>query len=171
MIALIRRLFDIQLLRNENQQLKAALAIAYISSNFGCFNRNGGESHGTTLLSLERRRCASGELVMICADIAGMGALNQRLGETVVNSKVRGCLRSLASMRGVEFTAQLNSGDEFVFIVDGSDSDGIVQRMRSLFVEAGFSGLYAAGGAIDPSKTYAENADRLMNGVYLSKSV
>jgi len=170
MIALIRRLLDIQILRNENQQLKAALAIAYQSSNFNCYNRSGGEVYGAALLVQERRRCASGQLVMVCADIAGMGALNQRLGETVVNSKVRSCLRTLASMRGVEFTAQLNSGDEFVFIVDGSDSDGIVQRMRSLFVEAGFSGLYAAGGAIDPSKTYAENADRLMNGVYLSKS-
>jgi len=171
MIALIRRLLDIQALRSENQQLRAALAIAYQSTNFGCFNRCGGESHGTTLLSLERRRCASGDLVMICADIAGMGILNQRLGETVVNSKVRSCLRTLASMRGVEFTAQLNSGDEFVFIVDHADSNGIVQRMRGLFIAAGFSGLYTDVGIIDPSVSYAENANRLMQKVYLSKSV
>jgi len=171
MITLIRKFFDIQLLRSENQQLRAALATAYQSTNFGCLNRNGGESQGTTLISLERRRCSSGELVMVAADIAGMGALNQRVGETVVNSKVRDCLRTLSSMRGVEFTAQLNSGDEFVFIVDSVDADGIVQRMRGLFIAAGFDGLYAAAGAIDPDKTYVENANRLMNGVYLLKSV
>jgi len=169
MIAFIRRLFGAQSLVVENQQLKDALAIAYISSNFGCFNRCGGECKGAALINLERRRCSSGSMVMVCLDIGGLGALNQLIGESAVNAKVRDCLKSVQAMRGISFVAQLNSGDEFVLMVDSADAEGLIERMRGLFISTGFSGLYAAAGAIDPGKTYVENANRLMELVYLEK--
>ena len=170
MIALIRKFFDIQILRNENQQLKAALAIAYQSTNFGCYNRSGGEIHGADIIRRERRRCSSGELVMICFDVAGLGSMNQRIGETAVNLRVSECLKFVQGMRGIELVAQLNSGDEFTLLVDSADAEGVVSRARSLFVSSGFDGLYAAVGAIDPEKSYVQNADCLMKSVYFSKS-
>jgi len=169
MIAFIRKLFDAQSLMVENRQLKAALAIAYMSSNFGCFNRGGGESQGAALINLERRRCSSGAMVMICLDIGGLGALNQLIGESAVNTKVRDCLKTVQGWRGISFVAQLNSGDEFVLMTDSVDAKGLIERMRGLFISTGFSGLYAAVGTINPDETYVQNANRLMELVYLEK--
>jgi len=170
MIASIRKFFDIQILRNENQQLKEALTLAYRSSNFNCYNRSGGEVHGADIIRRERRRCSSGELHMICLDIAGLGVMNQRIGEPAVNLKVSECLQAVQAMRGVELVAQLNSGDEFTLLVDSVDAEGVVSRARGLFIASGFDGLYAAVGAIDPEKSYVQNADCLMKSVYFSKS-
>jgi len=170
MIAQFRSRFNAQQLINENRKLKAALTLAYRSTNFSCLNRGGGEVHGADIIRRERRRCSSGELHMICFDIAGLGALNQRIGETAVNLKVSECLQVVQGMRGVELVAQLNSGDEFTLLVDSADAEGVVSRARSMFIESGFDGLYAAVGAIDPEKSYAQNANCLMKSVYLSKS-
>lgn len=163
MIAFIARL------RRENERLKKALKAAYHSSNFDCLNRAGGEAVGTEFIQQERRRCASGQLVMICADVAGLGVVNRLYGEATANQWIRECLAAVRDVTSVKLISQLNSGDEFIFLVDRVDAEGLILRMRTMFKDRGFLGLYAASGEVDPNLSWIENADRIMKRVYEQK--
>lgn len=158
--------------QQENTELRAQLERSYFSTNFGCLNRTGCEVQGTRLIKQERRRCASGELVLICADIGGMGTANKLYGEVEVNSRVRKSLEEIAQMRGIELLliGQLNSGDEFLFAVNRSDADGVINRMRKLITDAGFSGLYASTIEIQPDLSWIDNANNGMKRIYDQKS-
>ncbi|MBW4635742.1 MAG: hypothetical protein KME30_28845 [Iphinoe sp. HA4291-MV1] len=91
-----------------------------------------------------RRRIASGELIMICSDIAGVGQRNCEIGEVAVNEAITEALATIRSWRGVFFISQLNSGDEFVFIVDRADAAGLFPRIDAVFRSYGFNGAYLA---------------------------
>jgi hypothetical protein len=149
----------------ENNKLKDLLEKAYLSDNFGCFNRVGGEIKGNEYLLKERRRVLTGELVMLCCDIAGMGNLNSRIGELAVNAAIKGNLDTIKTWRNVKFISQLNSGDEFVFIVHKEDTE-IINRIDILFKQCGFDGVYAAIADIDYNKDYICNANTIMREIY-----
>jgi hypothetical protein len=153
----------------ENISLKRKLEQAYTSSNFGCYNRVGAEAKGNEFLRKERRRVASGELVMVCCDIAGMGRRNSEIGEIAVNNAISLCLKTIHNWRGVHFVSQLNSGDEFVFVVDRVDVNGIIPRMDALFKDAGFDGIYGAVSSI--TNGYIQSANDGMQLVYRIKSL
>ena len=154
-------------LKRENLHLRCQLELAYTNSNFNCYNRAGAEVRGNEFLLKERRRVASGELVMVACDIAGMGKRNTEIGELPVNQAVRSCLNQIRSWRGVFFISQLNSGDEFVFVVDRVDAIGIVPRMDALFKSAGFDGVY---GVVNPiGGDYIQSANDGMSQVYQLK--
>ena len=153
---------------SENAGLKRRLELAYTSDNFGCYNRVGGHVKGNEFLQKERRRIASGQLTMVCCDIAGMGKRNTEIGEVAVNQAIRQCLTLIRSWRGIFFISQLNSGDEFVFIVDRVDAIDIIPRMDSLFKSAGFDGIY---GVVNPiGDDYISSANDGMSLVYQMKS-
>jgi hypothetical protein len=152
----------------ENNRLKKLLEKAYLSDNFGCFNRFGGEIKGNEYLLKERRKVASGELVMMCCDIAGMGNLNSLVGELVVNEAVRSSLETIRRWRGVHFISQLNSGDEFIFLIDKGDIE-IINRIDLIFKAHGFGGVYAVIADIDCGKDYICNANVIMEKVYETK--
>ncbi len=134
-------------LKQHNADLQQKLELAYTNSNFGCYNRAGAEVKGNEFLLKERRRVASGELVMVACDIAGMGKRNSEIGEVAVNKAIAFILKEIRTWRGIFFISQLNSGDEFVFIVDRVDALDIIPRMNALFQDAGFEGIY---GAVEP---------------------
>ncbi len=75
-------------LKQQSADLQQKLELAYTNSNFGCYNRAGAEAKGNEFLHKERRRIASGELVMVCCDIAGMGRRNSEIGEVFVNNAI-----------------------------------------------------------------------------------
>lgn len=150
----------------ENQRLVALLEQAYISDNFGCYNRRGGEIKGNEFLFKERRKVASGELVMLCCDIAGMGNLNTKIGELAVNVAVKNSLETIRSWRGVQFISQLNSGDEFIFIIDKGDIE-IIDRMDIIFKECGFDGVYTATSPV--TTDFIGSANILMGEIYQIK--
>ena len=154
-------------LKRENISLKRQLELAYTNSNFNCYNRAGAEAKGNEFIAKERRRIASGELVMVASDIAGMGRRNSQIGEPAVNDAVRQCLALIRSWRGIFFISQLNSGDEFIFVVDRVDAGGIIPRMDSLFKSAGFDGVY---GVVNPiGGDYIKSANDGMSLVYQLK--
>ena len=156
-----------ELVAQNNADLSRQLELAYTSSNFGCYNRAGAEVRGNEFIQKERRRIASGELVMVCCDIAGMGRRNSEIGERSVNNAIATSLKEIQSWRGVHFLSQLNSGDEFVFVVDRVDAAGIVPRMDALFKSAGFEGIY---GAVEPiNDDYIKSANDGMELVYKLK--
>lgn len=154
-------------LLQENRFLKEKLEQAYINTNFGCYNRAGAEVKGNEFLQKERRRAQSGELVMVCCDIKGMGKRNNEVGEEAVNEAIATCLQQIRQWRGIEFISQLNSGDEFVFIVDAVDSQGVVVRLDGVFKNAGFDGIYSA--VIPIGECYISTANCAMNEVYRQK--
>lgn len=154
-------------LLRENKALKEKLEQAYINSSFGCYNRAGAEAKGNEFLQKERRRVASGELVMVCCDIKGMGRRNSEIGEVAVNQAIASCLTQIRQWRGVEFISQLNSGDEFIFVVDAVDVEGILLRMDLAFREQGFNGIYCAATPIESD--YVGTAQRGMAKVYEQK--
>ncbi len=154
-------------LKQHNADLQQKLELAYTNSNFGCYNRAGAEAKGNEFLLKERRRVASGELVMVCCDIAGLGKRNSEIGEPAVNEAVRSSLNQIRTWRGIFFISQLNSGDEFVFIVDKADAVDIIPRMNALFQDAGFEGIY---GAVEPiNDDYIKSANDGMELVYKLK--
>ncbi len=118
--------YEWEQLKQHSADLQQKLELAYTNSNFGCYNRAGAEALGNEFLQKERRRIASGELVMVCCDIAGMGKLNTQIGESRVNNAIATSLKEIRTWRGIFFISQLNSGDEFVFIVDRVDAIDIV---------------------------------------------
>ena len=156
-------------LKRHNKQLRHQLEKSFINDNFGCYNRAGAIARGNEFLMKERRRVASGELVMVCCDIAGMGRRNSEIGEVAVNNAIASSLKEIRSWRGVFFISQLNSGDEFVFIVDRVDEDGIVSRMNGVFKKYGFDGIYAA--VSDIRADYIQSANTGMERVYQLKKV
>ncbi len=154
-------------LKLQSADLQQKLELAYTNSNFGCYNRAGAEALGNEFLLKERRRVASGELVMVACDIAGMGRRNSEIGEVAVNSAIATSLKEIRSWRGIFFISQLNSGDEFVFIVDKADAIDIIPRMNALFQDAGFQGIY---GAVEPiNDDYIKSANDGMELVYKLK--
>ncbi len=158
---------QLQILLLQNANLRRQLELAYTNSNFGCYNRAGAEAKGNEFLVKERRRVASGELVMVCCDIAGMGKLNTQIGEVAVNNAIATSLKEIRTWRGIFFISQLNSGDEFVFIVDKADAIDIIPRMNVLFQGAGFEGVY---GVVEPlGDDYISSANDGMNLVYQLK--
>lgn len=161
--------FENPFLKQKIAQLEHDLQEAYQSKNFGCLNRNGGEVVGDRIVKRERRRCATGELVLVCSDIGGMGVLNQLYGEQAVNEKVARCLVAIRQFRGIQMVSQINSGDEFMLMVDAADAEGVIGRMRDLFMDEGFLDLYAAYGPINPSQPLIESAKQLMKEVYRLK--
>lgn len=150
----------------KQRRLKSALERAYINSNFGCYNRAGAEVRGNEFMKQERRRIASGQLVMVSCDIAGMGALNSDIGEEAVNDRIAQGLSEIRQWRGVKFVSQINSGDEFAFVVDRSDAEGIGDRMDELFKGLGFKGAYVAAITLEPGSQYFASANKGMQQVY-----
>ncbi|MBW4632953.1 MAG: hypothetical protein KME30_13950 [Iphinoe sp. HA4291-MV1] len=155
-------------LLQENKSLKQELEKAYTNSNFGCYNRSGAEKRGNEFLTRERRRVQSGQLVMVVCDIAEMGKRNNDIGEEAVNKAIASALAEIRQWRGVEFISQLNSGDEFVFIVDKVDVEGIVTRMDGVFRRHGFEGIY--GAVVRIAGCYITSANNGMNSVYKQKN-
>ncbi len=80
--------YEWEQLKQHSADLQQKLELAYTNSNFGCYNRAGAEALGNEFLQKERRRVASGELVMVCCDIAGMGRRNSEIGEVAVNNAI-----------------------------------------------------------------------------------
>jgi hypothetical protein len=117
---------------------------AYINDNFGCYTRLGGIVNGSKIIKRDRRKIASGKIVLIACDVAGMGLLNSKIGEIAVNNAVKSALLEVKSWRGVKLIAQVNSGDEFAIILDSVDAAGVVGKLQSLFVSHGFKGVYTA---------------------------
>ncbi len=150
--------------KSYNKQLQQQLEQAYRNDNFNCYNRQGGIIKGNEFLQKERRRVASGELVMVCCDVAGMGKRNSEIGELAVNRAIALSLEEIKSWRGVHFLSQLNSGDEFVFVVDKVDAEGILQRMNGIFQQYGFDGIY--GAVTEIRNEYIQSANDGMKSVY-----
>ena len=140
-----------------------------ISTNFGCYNRAGAEIKGNEFIRKERRKVASGELVMVACDIAGMGKLNTLKGELWVNRAIAACISDIRLWRGVRFISQINSGDEFAIVVDKIDAAGLLHRIDDLFQAEGFTGVY---GVIVPLKDcYINSANQGMQEVYQLKQL
>lgn len=155
-------------LKQHYKRLHTSLEQAYTNSNFGCYNRAGAEAKGNEFFEKERRRIASGELVMVCCDIAGMGKRNTEIGEVAVNQAIYQTLAIIRSWRGIFFISQLNSGDEFIFIADRVDAVDVIPRMDSLFKSVGFDGIY---GVVNPiGNDYISSANEGMSLVYQMKS-
>jgi len=163
--------FEYPLLKQKIAQLEHDLQEAYQSKNFGCLNRNGGEVIGDRIVKRERRRCASGELVLVCWDIGGMGVLNQLYGESVVNEKMTRCIAAIQQFRDIRMVGLVNSGDEFMLMVDAVDAEGLIKRMRELVMGEGFLDLYAAVGSINPSRHLMESVKPIMDEVYRQKQI
>ncbi|MBW4635059.1 MAG: hypothetical protein KME30_25110 [Iphinoe sp. HA4291-MV1] len=155
-------------LLQENKLLREKLEKAYTNSNFGCYNRAGAEVRGNEFLQHNRRRAASGQLVMVCCDVIGMGKRNNDVGEEAVNKAIATALAEIRQWRGVEFISQLNSGDEFVFVVDKVDVEGIVPRMDAVFRCHGFEGIY--GAVVRITGCYITSANNGMDEVYKQKN-
>ena len=151
-------------LKESSKQLQYPLEQACINDNFGYYNRVGAITRGNEFLLQERRRVASGELVMVCCDIARMGRRNSEIGEVAVNNAIALSLKEIRSWHGVNFLSQLNSGDEFVFIVDQVDGDGIISWMNGVFKEYGFDGIYAP--FTDIRADYIQSANTGVERVY-----
>jgi hypothetical protein len=82
-----------------------------------------------------------------------------------VNCAVRSCLEIIRCWRGIYLISQLNSGDEFIFLIDKGDVE-IINRIDRLFKECGFGGVYAATADIDCGKDYICNANMIMEKIY-----
>lgn len=160
----------VNVLLEENELLHKELERAYINSNFNCYNRNGAEVKGNRFLETERRRAESGELAMICFDVAGMGNRNQEIGELAVNEAIAAAIGEIKAWRGIEFFSQLNSGDEFVLLTDKVHTAGILDKLDVLFKTHGFEGIY--GTVENVVDCYIESANKAMEKVYeLKKKV
>ena len=156
-----------QELLNRIAELEQALEAAYTNDNFGCYNRAGAKVKGNEFIQKERRRIDSGELCMVTCDVAKMGLLNSEIGEPAVNQRVSDALAFIRTWRGIEFVSQVNSGDEFAFVVGKNDADGIMVRMDILFKMCGFGGAYAA--KVELLSDYLETANLGMQIVYKEK--
>ena len=158
---------DTTTLLNRIAELESQLESAYTNDNFGCYNRSGAKIKGNEFIQRERRRVESGELCMITCDVAGMGVLNPAMGESDVNQRISDALAFIRTWRGIEFVSQVNSGDEFAFIVGKNDSEGIMDRMDALFKVCGFAGAYTA--KVELMSDYIETANQGMQLVYEAK--
>jgi len=80
---------------------------------------------------------------------------------------VSDALALVRTWRGIEFVSQVNSGDEFAFIVGRNDSEGVMSKMNALFKMCGFAGAYTA--KVELLADYIETANLGMQLVYEAK--
>lgn len=144
------------------------LEIAYINPNFDCYTRMGGIEKSARLIKREQRRVAFGQLVVVAFDVAGMGTLNSLIGEEAVNTSMKSALADVRKWRGVWFTSQVNSGDEFSLIVDVADAPGIRRKLNTTFKAHGFVGAYTGVALLDNG--YEAAMVKAMKKVYAEKS-
>ena len=154
-----------------NLHLTKTIKQACINPDFGCYNKFGGQRLGAQFIKKEKRKLASGVLLLMVCDIGGMGLLNDLVGEAEVNNRIKKALENIRTWRGLyNFEAQINSGDEFAFFVDAVDAKGVGDRMNKLFQFHGFSGVYYATREVK-SNNFFQEAQMAMEEVYVLKKM
>jgi GGDEF domain-containing protein len=158
-------LTTLEKLERENAELRQRIERLSINPNFNTYTRVAGFERAT---QLDRRHAPSGQLALVAIDIAGMGALNKKIGELAVNRRIRVLLSRL---RGVALHHQLNSGDEFVLYCDSADAAGLCNRIYWIARALGFSGAYCAWLPLVSLEEaeLIETANRAMETVYKQK--
>jgi hypothetical protein len=153
------------------------------NDNFGCLNR------AAMRITVERRVAkTSGLLGLIAIDVAGMSTANSREGEPWVNHRIFSALEWLReNTRGSDsIIGQLNSGDEFLFLVDLGEVQGFLARVIEAFnrfnlnPDSGKDGAYVGWVEYDrtvpftPPKGDIEgdcNTSRAMKKIYQLKAI
>lgn len=148
------------------KQQQRMIKILEWNRNFNCYTGSATEHYGDELIRREQRRVKSGLVVLCAADIAGMGEMNDRVGEVATNYLMAQILTYLSSKRDILLLGQKNYGDEFAWFCNVEDAQHLCDSIDIRAKELGFKGAYSHWAVINPDESFQQVSDSLMEQVY-----